>query len=247
MNYTKPPIIEAVIEFQFTGDYDEGARAKIVRKLKKRYPVAESIQEITLEAGPTGANQSVRTIGLKLSSQDRSECVTLISSVPPTPIAGAEPRPAAFAVSQLAPYCGWNSFCQRFSEDWAIVEKVIGKRKLLRIGVRFINRIDIYGEIDDPQHWVLAGPTLPAQFARPKVFNMHAVVPIDSAQVNLLVGTVPSPLPHCSSIVLDIDIYTTDVISDQTAERLEILNNFRSKKNWIFESCITDAARELFK
>ncbi|WP_282758977.1 TIGR04255 family protein [Komagataeibacter saccharivorans] len=248
MNYARPPITEAVIEFQFAGECGESERAKVARKLKTRYPVAESRQEITFESGSSGANQHVKTVGLKLSSDDRTEIITLSdprSSPVGLPI--VIEKYGAFSASQLAPYCGWASFSSRFAEDWSIVEKIIGWRKLQRIGVRFINRIDIPGEISDPRRWVSIEPALPAQFPRPTSFNMRTVIPVDSAQANLLVGTAPSPLPRHSAILLDIDIYTVSSIGDQAGERLEILKYFHDKKNWIFESCITDDTRRLFK
>lgn len=248
MNYARPPITEAVIEFQFAGICGESDRSKVARKLKKRYPIDEILQEITLEGGPSGANHHVETVGVKLSSDDRTEIVTL--SAPRSSPVGfpiAMEKYGAFSASQLAPYCGWASFSSRFAEDWAIVEKIIGWRKLKRVGVRFINRIDIPGEISDLRRWVSVEPALPAQFPPPSSFNMRTVIPVDSAQANLLVGTASSPLPRHSAILLDIDIYTVSGIGDNIDERIKMLEYFHDKKNWIFESCITDDTRRLFK
>ena len=245
MLYRKPPITEAVIEFQFAGDCSPSNRKKIAHKLKPLYPIDEVLRSTIVEVGPGGVGPSVSEVGTKLSSWDCDEIVNLFGRIANP--AGGEVRPAVFSASQLAPYCGWDAFLSRFGDNWAVAESILGHRKLSRIGVRFINRIDIPGEIDDVGRWVQAGPTLPARLPRPTAFTLHTVLPLDEAQANILVATAPSPLPHHSAILLDIDVYTGGAIDDQPEARLEILQDFRVKKNHIFESCITDAARDLFK
>ncbi|WP_075595247.1 TIGR04255 family protein [Novacetimonas hansenii] len=251
MIYAKPPITEAVIEFQFAGKCPESERNRVGRKLKKFYPFEENIQELTVTSGPDGTDRHMSSVGLKLSTLDRSNVVSLTDlrkSPLPVLFNKDEGKPASFSAAQLAPYFGWNNFCQKFVENWTVVERTIGKRKLRRIGVRFVNRIDIPGKIDDTQDWVRVGPFLPEDFGQPIVFNMHVIIPIDRmTQANLLVGTVPSPLPDYSSMILDIDIYTTGEIGDDMASRLEILEYMHEKKNWIFEDSITEATRNLFR
>ena len=245
MMYTKPPITEAVIEFRFDGDCDEALREKIARKLKKYYPFKETIQEMVFQSGLNIVSQNVNLIGVKLSSLDRTEVFSLSEkashNVPD------QLRSAAFSVSQLAPYNGWQKLLSRFNDNWSTIEQIIEYRKLTRIGVRFVNRIDVPGHIDDSSHWVNVGIAIPNQLQKPITFNLQAVISLDTAKANILVGLGPSPLPHHSAIVLDIDIYTLGVISDREEERIKILEDFHKKKNQLFENCITEAARELFK
>lgn len=249
MQYSKPPITEAVIEFRFAGDCPQAARKKISRRLSKTYPIEEVQRRLTVKAslvGIEGVQQSVTEVGLKRWSHDRTEVATLSDENRNAESPAQDAQPAAFSASQLAPYCGWESFCNRFLEGWSEVEKVIGHRKLLRIGVRFINRIDIRGAIEEPKRWVLIGPVLPRRLPKPAAFTLHTVLPLELGQANVVAATTASPLPHHSAIVLDIDIYTTAAISDRHADRLEILKEFRTRKNDIFESCITDETRGLF-
>lgn len=244
MTYTTPPIVESVIEYQFAGDVSESDRSRIAKKLKKRYPSEEIIQEIILEGSQNVMRQSMSAVGTKLSSKDRTEILTLSGASRPGP---DQFGPATFSASQLAPYCGWEAFLGRFALEWAAVEQVIGHRKLQRIGVRYINRIDIPGKIDNPSHWIKFGTRLPDNISPATAFTMQLVIPLDNAQCNILIGIAPSPLPHHSGIIFDIDVYTIAGISDKNEDRIKILHEFREKKNYIFESGITDAARELFK
>jgi uncharacterized protein (TIGR04255 family) len=235
MDYRKPPIIEAIIEFQFAGDCSPQIRGKVARRLKKSYPFEESIQEIIVEGAGIAMRQAVSPMGIRLSSSDRASIFSL-SSTPSLLPPMAEIRSSSFSASQLAPYVGWDDFIVRFFEGWAVVEKHTGHRKLNRIGVRYVNRIDIPGTIENPTSWVRIGPTLPDDFEKPLGFALSATIPVGDARANLGTAIVQSPLPHHASIMLD-----------RNETRREILEDFRIKKNSIFESCITDEARRLFQ
>ena len=244
--YSKPPITEAVIEFQFEGECPDQARAKITRKLRKRYPVEEIMQEMLFQGSSTLVSHSVTPIGFKLSSQDRTEIVTLTNTgtAPGLPVN----RSAALSTSQLAPYHGWDSFATRFLEAWDIVEKALHRRKVTRMGVRFINRIDIPGALDDAGRWVRIAPDMPQELPMPVAFSVNTVLPLDSdTHANVGMTVVNPVLPFHSAILLDIDVYWISPIPDLHDGRAEILNSLHNKKNLIFETCITDETRQLFK
>lgn len=245
MIYAKPPIVEAVIEFQFSGSFTAAQRQRVSSKFKKYYPNIEILNELTIQNRPDGMRHDSIEFGLKMSSNDRTEIVCLAGDIASE--APLEPRLAAVYISQLAPYCGWEVFRNRFLSCWSTAEKAIGHRKVERAGVRFINRIDIPGEIGKYSDWVNIIPEMPPNLPGPIQFQMQNLIEVGDARANIIVYTAISPIPKHTSVVLDIDVYNTIVVSDRLDDRIDLINSFRDKKNFIFEQCITDQARELFK
>jgi uncharacterized protein (TIGR04255 family) len=244
--YSKPPITEAVIEFQFEGACPDKVRGKIARKLRKLYPIEEILQEILFQGSSTATSSRVTPIGVKLSSRDRDEIVTLTE-------AGMTPglrikRFAAFSSSQLAPYPGWGAFSARHLDAWEEVERSLGQLRLTRIGTRYINRIDIPGILDEASRWIVIGPAVPPSLPTPLTFSVNTVMSFGSnVQANVGVTIVDPIMPAHSAILLDIDVYWVSQIPDLHDARVEIMNELRDRKNSIFEACITDETRKLIR
>lgn len=61
------------------------------------------------------------------------------------------------------PYPGWENFFQRFVRDWELWKRVVGHQHVIRIGVRYINRIDIpiTGPVVDYESFLSIYPKLP--------------------------------------------------------------------------------------
>lgn len=104
-------------------------------KLAKNYPIHQQLQNISvnLDLSPQ-AGKDRKTItevaeGHRRSSQDMTELALAL--------------PNSLIVSQLAPYPPWATFSKRFMRDWKLLKKTLGYREVKRIGVRYINRIDI--------------------------------------------------------------------------------------------------------
>jgi uncharacterized protein (TIGR04255 family) len=53
--------------------------------------------------------------------------------------------------------------------------------------------------------------------------------------------------PAVVSLVLDIDVFRTVDIPQTDPELWNLFEQLRKKKNEVFEACITDAARRLFR
>jgi uncharacterized protein (TIGR04255 family) len=155
-------------------------------------------------------------------------------------------------ISQLAPYPGWDGFFRRFVRDWTIWKKSAGYRKVGRVGVRYINRIDIPlagRPVIEETEFLNVYPHIPKELGPTNAYGVQAVLPILDINCRLTLNSsvVPSPLLNHVSFIIDQDI-AKEVDTPQSDENLyELLNAIRLKKNEIFEACITDRARELFQ
>jgi uncharacterized protein (TIGR04255 family) len=241
MAYARPPIVEAVIELRFTQVVPEKTLERAAKRIKSDYFSEEIENLLQIEIDPaTGAtHRRVASRGRKLSSLDRTDQLLL--------------RPNAFACSRLAPYTGWEAFFERAQTGWTEWKKVAGVIALSRIGVRYINRIDIPpGRPTEPvriEDYLNVSPKMPTDIGTPlATYAMNVTWPWNENGYTVILNTssVTSPLVGFVSFVLDLDFgkerdlpMSDDRIWAQVADMREI-------KNRAFEYCITDRARSLF-
>jgi uncharacterized protein (TIGR04255 family) len=242
--YKRAPITEAVIEIRYAGSVESDLLAKVSADFKAVYPLHDPLVNYDVTVGlppPNVRREAVTQVnqatGHRLSSRDQAEILLL--------------WPVTFVVSQLAPYPGWEMFFGRFGRDWTIWKKAAGYRKITRIGVRFVNRIDIpqADRMIEETDYLGVYAKLPEAFGPVTAYGVQAQFPPDDegCRLTLNSGSVPSPLVDHSSVLLDIDI-AKEVSPPQNDEEIFVLlDNIRTKKNVAFESCITEQARELFR
>ncbi|WP_457660164.1 MULTISPECIES: TIGR04255 family protein [Sinorhizobium] len=235
-NYKAPPIVECVFEFRYVDVVPFETIEKRKDKLLKHYDRAETEwtfqAQFDLEAHKV--KQSREPVGLRLKTEDELQIVRVQTQV--------------LAVAQLAPYVGWAELRSRIERDFATYTDLFGRRKITRIGVRYINRIDVPGQSADVEAYLKLYPALPDLGQTVGVgFAMQITQKIDDQfVVSLRSGTAASPVPDTVSFLLDIDLFTEVDIPTRDDQILLLLDRMRELKNFIFESSITDKARALF-
>jgi uncharacterized protein (TIGR04255 family) len=158
-----------------------------------------------------------------------------------------------FTVTQ--PYDSWEVFRDEARHLWDLYKEVSGVEEIVRVAVRYINRIDIpivpevkidrylkvYPEV--PDGWP-SGVTVHNFFMQVQAWQED----LDS---NLIVNVAPGrpPGPGITSVRLDIDLFSERFGAswrvDREKEVWEFLEQLRERKNEIFETSITDDTREL--
>lgn len=243
--YKKPPITEAVIGISLKESLNSGDLALLQKKLSKNYPSSQSIENVNVKLELQGkpghrkkANANLdQENGYRLSSVDCSELAIVL--------------PKSITISQLAPYPGWKSFFGRFVRDWNIIKKSIGYHEISRIGVRYINRIDIpsNGPIVEHESFLNVYPNITDEFGPLFGYSLNVEVYIEDMRCTAKINSaaVPSPVLNHSSFVLDQDIIREVQVPQNDKDIFELIEAIGQKKNKIFESCITDKSRALFK
>ena len=238
-NYKVAPVVEAIIELRVAGQVEFKKLAKVQNKLIVSHGLSENLLDITL-AGEVGTIPAIKQTptGYRLTSADGTE-VALI-------------KLNAIAVTRRAPYSGWESLFERLQAAWAAFKPVSGGKKLTRIGVRFINRIDIpvtQGRLIEETDYLRIGtPTLPFKHGIFSNFSSSVQTKTDDQRygVTIQTGTALSPLINHASLLLDIDLACELEVPQVDNDIRLRLAEMRNLKNEIFEAYITDRARELF-
>lgn len=239
--YKRAPITEAVVEIRYASPVAEVREKKAFKYFNNLYSDFKSIphRNIELEIRPEGdpITHTTEVVSNQFSSDDMTQRLHV--------------TPNSFLVSQLAPYEGWEKFNKRIIRDWEIWRKYAGFQDIKRVGMRYINRIDmpITGPIPKYEDYITVYPTLPKILDSCSYHAVNVRVNLDDIRsvLNLKSALVESPLPEYVAIVVDLDISRVfdEPVSDN--DLYSYINEARSKKNTIFEACITDKARELFE
>lgn len=236
--YPYPPITEAIIEIQFEAESSDEERRKVSGKLAEFYPF-ESVHvnkgvHVDMDAQTVHVNPVSAVF--RRSGNDETELTVF--------------GPQNFLISQLGIYPGWDTFFGRFERDWSLWRRLTQYRKINRIGVRFINRIDVPKEGPAARHedYLNVYVHMPDEVEKIGAYALQVQVPL--AEIKCLgimnSASVQSPLPGFASFMLDIDIGRTIDVPQKDADILTVLNEIRGVKNALFESSIKDAARERF-
>jgi uncharacterized protein (TIGR04255 family) len=244
--YSRPPIVEAVIEVRLADQITTEELARANSALSEHYPAEQSQREAQFRIEVEGLGRPRPELVAEIeffqrASQNQREVAVV--------------KPSALAVADRAPYAGWDQFAKRFQRDWLVWTKAIGHRAIQRVGMRYINRIDVpwpdgapalrqedyiktYFQAPEDAFGLTLSFEARAVFRAPKIDGQFLL-----RTARLPVGSVPGHL----SILLDIDLSRDTNLPAETAELTALLNAMRHEKNRIFESCVTDRARELFR
>jgi uncharacterized protein (TIGR04255 family) len=154
-----------------------------------------------------------------------------------------------FTFSQLKPYEDWTTFRDEAKRLWRTYVAIAKPDRVKRVGLRFINRIELptpTGKLDD---WLLTRPNLADGMPLISDLFMRVVFPLQALNAFAVIteavdrsdeptGTFP--------IILDIDVFREGVFSPTDEEIWAVLDQFRTKKNSLFFKSITQRTRKLF-
>lgn len=153
-----------------------------------------------------------------------------------------------FTFNMLNPYTEWAEFSKEALRLWKIYEENLNPKTVLRIALRYINKIEIPLPMEKFQDYIVNIPPIPN--ALPQTFRnffMQIDVPCDSSGTNIvLTETIEQPTQNKLPFILDIDAYRLGNISRDTKTLQKEFDALRKLKNETFESCITDNTRKLF-
>ncbi len=238
-HYDNAPIVEAIIDLrvELSPDFKVEELKKIYHSEEKKYPILEEVTlisgQIKMAAGFEHASEKEH-VGFLLKNENKKQICNMQSK--------------GFSLSFLAPYPTWENFSAEAKRLWALYQSVAQPIKINRLGVRYINRIDIpipfqfddylntMPKISDELPQVLSGYLM--QLAMP-FQDIHATALITQT-------TLPQTVPDKLSILLDLDVsIVEDFLNDNDIiwSRFEQLRN---KKNLVFQACLTEKTKRMF-
>ncbi|MCI1267913.1 MAG: TIGR04255 family protein [Saprospiraceae bacterium] len=148
----------------------------------------------------------------------------------------------------LKPYNNWEVHFDQFIKLWEIYKDMFSPNNVVRIALRFINKIEIPLPIVDFQHYILNMPPIPS--CLPQIFTtffMQVQVPSNDKYRNIIITeTIEPEIEGMLPFILDIDVFQELNLQNSTNSIISNFEELRKIKNEIFENCITDKTRALF-
>lgn len=239
--YANPPVVEAVCEFRLTPDtpWDITIPGLVYEKLREVFLHREQrmIQEVEIITGLEGLQQRIRTSErILLFADDRKTFVQL--------------GPRLLAVNSLRPYPTWAGFKPKVERAFEALSHTVDIRGLERIGLRYINRIEIPGGVslkDYFQFYLFLGPQLPQDIADFMASSDFVYADgRDRCRVQLRPAP-PSTLEGAAALMLDIDYFLAEEKGVDVRAAIDWVEEAHEKVEEVFEGCITDSLRNLFQ
>jgi uncharacterized protein (TIGR04255 family) len=243
--YKNPPIVEVLCEFQFipTQPWDFTIPGVIYDKIKTEFPLKKQQFGIGVQFKPTekgGLEHRVENAPPRVQffNEDRTKLVQV--------------GPDLFVVNQLKPYESWDSFRPLILEKLGIYKDVSMPKGFKRIGLRYINKINIISGVvtlENLKNYLNIYMNVPSSVPQNhQSYLLRTEIPYNDSrdQLILTVGsTIPDELTS-SSIIFDLDYFLAKSDSIQFVDIEGWLENSHSEIERIFEACITDKSREIF-
>jgi uncharacterized protein (TIGR04255 family) len=239
--YKHPPIIDAVIELRFTDDLTDEMKAKVASKLAPGYELSEELvsQHISVAVGAETVSTTATVADriVRRTKFDRAQLVQLGNRI--------------LNVGGNAPYEGWESLFDRFKDAWEIAKSVWKFRAIERVGVRYINRLDLRPDQTgtvEYEDFLNLRINLPPQFPAISHYDLsfRTRIPDINCGATVSSGAAPPAVPGRISFLLDVDVWRETEVPQKQDAVYALLGEMREAKNNLFELFVTDKARESF-
>lgn len=155
-----------------------------------------------------------------------------------------------FTFNKLKPYSMWNDFSEEAKYLWNRYVKIASPVKVQRIGLRYINNIEIPSVAFNTKDYILTGPELaPGIPSSMSDYFFRVVIPHEeenfSAIITQTIDTT-NQQEGKSNIIFDIDVFTNTEFDPNNEDIWIFLEKMHDYKNKIFFCSITEKTKELF-
>jgi len=240
--YANPPIVEAICEFILTAEtrWDLTVPGLLYERLKQSFPQKEQrmVQEVELTQGPEGLQQQIRTSERLLFVTEHRNLLVQVG-------------PRLLVVNALKPYPHWEGFKPRIEMVWKSLQETIDVQGLERIGLRYINRIELSAQSIELEEYFefypFVGRWLPQRMTSFLVgVEFSYANDRDRCRVQL------TPITHSETegkiaFILDLDYFLARPRGVAVVDVLDWIEEAHSRVEEAFEGCITDKLRVMFE
>lgn len=239
--YRKPPLIEALCEFQFAEEgWDWTIPGLIYQELKERFPQKRNapVVEFEVQAKPLELSQRMK------GGQGRMQFLRADES------ALVQVGPNLLAVNHMPPYPHWGEFKKLIIDALAVYQRVAQPKGFRRIGLRYINRIEVPEATFDLPTYFNLGPHLPDATSAPySMILLRVGLQQETEQEQLLLtfASAPAEQDSTSAFILDLDFVSTEAGELNIDTARDWVERAHGRIETAFEACLTDRLRGIFE
>ncbi len=232
--YKRAPAVDVVFDVQFEPALGERELERLRDAFSKAYSQVIPNRNFHIDVNAKTVTNTV--IGYRLLDSEGTNIVVL--------------QKGGLATGRVAPYDRWENMRGRAETNLKVLNKVAGHRKFTRVGLRYVNRIDVpTAEAQSPSEVLNAYPLVPEPWAGMVTHYSarHESLNRETGVTTILNVADASPaLINHVSYLLDIDVLKIGDIPSKYEDFWELGELLHNEKNRLFEACITDALRRKF-
>lgn len=237
------PITEALIDIQvrFHKPPTSETLLLVANSIKDEFPLREERHKATLSFNISTQESESSVVkdpdGFLLRTEDKKYAAQIMHD--------------RFSFSHLAPYKDWATLSERADKIWSVYRDTTKPDRIVRIAVRFINRLLMPIPIEDFGDYFTKPIEIPDALPQGLANYMTRMV-IPEPETNLI-ATVQQVLDGTAidnqlPIIFDIDTFkAVDLAADDNEAISSTLNSLRDYKNRIFFRNLTQKAIDLYK
>jgi uncharacterized protein (TIGR04255 family) len=236
----RAPIDEAVIELRVrsTSPIDLEPLAALSANWKLQYPLEQKVESVAatfgVQDGKAMTDAQYQELGFMLKAEDHQDVVQF--------------RRDAFVYSRLSPYTSWEQVLPKAAELWASYRDAIKPERVVRLGVRYINRLRLPLPVDLSEY-LTSPPVVPQTLPSTIRAYLTRMILHDASTSNSVAVThasEPSMDQNRIVVLLDVDAFREVDMDPADEGLLEILESLRQLKNQVFFGSITERTAEMY-
>ncbi len=237
------PIVEAVIDIRAKSSVtlDEAITREFLEPRLEGYGFLDSQHEFSHQVTfgvDTPPQQTTKNLwkGVRFRSADEKSI--------------AQFNRDGFVYSRLAPYQNWTVFSGEGLRLWQTFHEMAKPEEINRLGLRFINRIELPAGEAYFENYINPAPQSPRDLELPFfgfLYQETLAVPGHPYAINLIRTIQPPQDNGRIAVIIDIDVFTVEGLELEEKRLEEMLEEMRWLKNKTFFGSVTDQALEVFK
>jgi uncharacterized protein (TIGR04255 family) len=239
--YKNPPIIEAVCEFRFRPGkaWNSSFPAQIHDLLRQTFPQKREMKafQASLTIAPQGSQQQLHQNDVLQILREDEKALVIIDI-------------DRLAVSHLSPYPTWEEFLPLIKQGFSAYKSVAAPNGLHRIGLRYINHIEMPGTQINLYDYMNVFPTLNWQLTEGYgAFILGLQIPFAEQRdlLNLQLSSATANSADSIAVVLDLDYFLGQPEATSFETVFDWLEEAHQRVEDAFESCIRDPLRTIFE
>lgn len=242
-SYSNSPILEAVCEFRFTGDWDNTIPGMFFSKIRNKYPIKNTKDFIEVD---------FRTPEKKKSNfQPRKNQIMQFTNSKKNSMVSVGNN--TLSVHIIKDYTTWSDYQPIIIDNFNKYLEIAKPKEIQRIGLRYINRLNIPKKeikIEDYFSYYINIPKgvnqdISSFLANTRLFYNED---IDRMQINLFsIEKKEQESDKFVSFILDIDYWMAQPNAINNKGVLEWLNLANNNIYNAFEKVLTPKSKELIK
>lgn len=242
--FERAPITEALLDIrvQLPNQINLARLATFQDGVKERYPTKrERVSwqfgfQVKPETVPDTFKPSGRPDGYLFLSPDERQLV--------------QARLDGFTFNRLKPYDKWVAFREEAKQLWLHYIRIATPERITRLGLRYINRIEIPMPIRELSDYILTTPEMAPELPQSlDSFFMRLVVRDPNSQAVAIITLTMEPVidQKVLPLIFDIDVFREAVFNSNDNGIWDTMEKLHELKNIIFFKSITEKTKELIR